>query len=172
MIEDSFRQLGDLPIQLWKGIIRIKFINLQGLEEAGIDQDGVFKGSNFSTFFFHGADCVLDSSIFFCNLKKKITFQWIGKLKIWSTSKTLQKFKYVGESRKILVDCLVLTWIDVSEFVEETVRKVFDPSLNLFRLTKDQRLYPSPTSYLTDNHLQLFEFAGKLLAKAVYEVTR
>lgn len=59
----------------------------------------------------------------------------------------------------------------ISEFVEETVRKVFDPSLNLFRLTKDQRLYPSPTSYLTDNHLQLFEFAGKLLAKAVYEVT-
>lgn len=44
MIEDSFRQLADLPIQLWKGIIRIKFINLQGLDEAGIDQDGVFKG--------------------------------------------------------------------------------------------------------------------------------
>ncbi len=56
------------------------------------------------------------------------------------------------------------------EFLEETVRKLFDPSLNLFRSTKDQRLYPSPTSYLTDNHLQLFEFAGKLLGKAVYEV--
>lgn len=44
MVEDSFRQLADIPIQLWKGIIRIKFINLQGLDEAGIDQDGVFKG--------------------------------------------------------------------------------------------------------------------------------
>lgn len=44
MVEDSFRQLADLPVQLWKGIIRIKFINLQGLDEAGIDQDGVFKG--------------------------------------------------------------------------------------------------------------------------------
>lgn len=44
MVEDSFRQLADLPIQLWKGIIRVKFINLQGLDEAGIDQDGVFKG--------------------------------------------------------------------------------------------------------------------------------
>jgi hypothetical protein len=58
----------------------------------------------------------------------------------------------------------------IVEFLEETVRKLFDPSLNLFRSTKDQRLYPSPTSYLTDNHLQLFEFAGKLLGKAVYEV--
>jgi len=48
MIEDSFRQLADLPIQLWKGIIRIKFINLQGLDEAGIDQDGVFKGGKIS----------------------------------------------------------------------------------------------------------------------------
>ena len=48
MVEDSFRQLADLPMQLWKGIIRVKFINLQGLDEAGIDQDGVFKGIVFS----------------------------------------------------------------------------------------------------------------------------
>jgi ubiquitin-protein ligase E3 B len=26
-----------------KGIIRVKFVNVQGLDEAGIDQDGVFK---------------------------------------------------------------------------------------------------------------------------------
>lgn len=47
MVEDSFRQLADLPVQLWKGIIRVKFINLQGLDEAGIDQDGVFKGNRY-----------------------------------------------------------------------------------------------------------------------------
>ena len=46
MVEDSFRQLADLPYQLWKGVIRIKFINAQGLDEAGIDQDGVFKGAS------------------------------------------------------------------------------------------------------------------------------
>lgn len=120
MIEDSFRQLADLPIQLWKGIIRIKFINLQGLDEAGIDQDGVFKG--------------------------------------------------VKISLKSVINDLIKNEFYHLEFLEETVRKLFDPSLNLFRSTKDQRLYPSPTSYLTDNHLQLFEFAGKLLGKAVYEV--
>lgn len=60
----------------------------------------------------------------------------------------------------------------IAEFLEETIRKLYDPSLNLFRSTKDQRLYPSPTSYLTENHLQLFDFAGKLLGKAVYEVRR
>ncbi|VEL08143.1 unnamed protein product [Protopolystoma xenopodis] len=53
--------------------------------------------------------------------------------------------------------------------MEETLRRVFDPSLNLFRVTSDQRLYPSPTSHLQESHLQLFEFLGKMLAKAIYE---
>lgn len=34
----------------------------------------------------------------------------------------------------------------------------------------NERLYPSPTSYIHENHLQLFEFVGKMLGKAVYEV--
>nr|XP_018915602.1 PREDICTED: ubiquitin-protein ligase E3B [Bemisia tabaci] len=55
------------------------------------------------------------------------------------------------------------------EFLEETIKRVFDPSLNLFRATAEERLYPSPTSSLQDNHLQLFEFVGRMLAKAVYE---
>ena len=48
-----------------KGLIRVKFVNEQGLDEAGIDQDGVFK-----------------------------------------------------------------------EFLEETIARVFDPSLNFFRVRK------------------------------------
>jgi len=31
-------------------------------------------------------------------------------------------------------------------------------------------LYPSPTSYLQDSHLALFEFVGRMLGKAIYEV--
>jgi ubiquitin-protein ligase E3 B len=61
-------------------------------------------------------------------------------------------------------------FISVSEFLEETIKRVFDPSLNLFRVTGEERLYPSPTSYMQDNHLQLFEFVGRMLGKAVYEV--
>jgi ubiquitin-protein ligase E3 B len=38
-------------------------------------------------------------------------------------------------------------------------------------VTSEERLYPSPTSYMQDNHLQLFEFVGRMLGKAVYEVT-
>lgn len=56
-----------------------------------------------------------------------------------------------------------------TEFLEETMRKILDPSLNLFAATTEQRLYPSPTSNLHENHLSLFEFAGKMLGKAVYE---
>lgn len=98
IVEDGYRQLAMLPPHALKGVIRVRFINQQGLDEAGIDQDGVFK-----------------------------------------------------------------------EFLEETIKRVFDPSLNLFKTTNDQRLYPSPTSQLQDNHLQLFEFVGRMLGKAVYE---
>ncbi|XP_023931674.1 ubiquitin-protein ligase E3B-like, partial [Lingula anatina] len=98
IIEDGYRQLSLVPPGALKGIIRVRFINAQGLDEAGIDQDGVFK-----------------------------------------------------------------------EFLEETISRVFDPSLNLFKVTSDQKLYPSPTSAIQDNHLTLFEFVGRMLGKAVYE---
>ncbi|XP_072380057.1 ubiquitin-protein ligase E3B [Diabrotica undecimpunctata] len=98
IVEDGYRQLAMLPSQSLKGVIRVRFINEQGLDEAGIDQDGVFK-----------------------------------------------------------------------EFLEESIKKVFDPSLNLFKATSEERLYPSPTSSVQDNHLQLFEFVGRMLGKAVYE---
>ncbi|XP_022819647.1 ubiquitin-protein ligase E3B [Spodoptera litura] len=98
LVEDGYRQLAALPSRALKGCVRVRFINEQGLDEAGIDQDGVFK-----------------------------------------------------------------------EFLEETIKRVFDPSLNLFRVTSEERLYPSPTSCLQDNHLQLFEFIGRMLGKAVYE---
>ena len=98
LVEDGYRQLAALPPVKLKGLIRVRFVNDLGLDEAGIDQDGVFK-----------------------------------------------------------------------EFLEETLRRVFDPSLNLFSVTSEQKLYPSPTSHLQENHLALFEFVGRMLGKAVYE---
>lgn len=94
IVEDGYQQLNSLPSQSLKGVIRVKFINEQGLDEAGIDQDGVFK-----------------------------------------------------------------------EFLEDTIKRIFDPTLNLFRVTSEHRLYPSPTSYIHENHLSLFEFVGKMLGK-------
>ncbi|XP_022103880.1 ubiquitin-protein ligase E3B-like [Acanthaster planci] len=98
LVEDGYQLLAGLPAQTLKGLIRVRFVNMQGLDEAGIDQDGVFK-----------------------------------------------------------------------EFLEEIIKTVFNPTLNLFKTTSDQHLYPSPTSYINENHLGLFEFVGKMLAKAVYE---
>uniref|UniRef100_A0A3Q3F5W7 Ubiquitin-protein ligase E3B n=1 Tax=Labrus bergylta TaxID=56723 RepID=A0A3Q3F5W7_9LABR len=96
---DGYDQLRRLPANSIKGVIRVKFVNDLGVDEAGIDQDGVFK-----------------------------------------------------------------------EFLEEIIKKVFNPALNLFKTTSgNERLYPSPTSYIHENHLQLFEFVGKMLGKAVYE---
>ncbi|KAJ8379360.1 hypothetical protein SKAU_G00001380 [Synaphobranchus kaupii] len=99
MLEDGYDQLRRLPVNSIKGVIRVKFVNDLGVDEAGIDQDGVFK-----------------------------------------------------------------------EFLEEIIKKVFNPGLNLFKTTSgNERLYPSPTSYIHENHLQLFEFVGKMLGKAMYE---
>lgn len=41
IVEDGYRQLAVLPARALKGCIRVRFINIQGLDEAGIDQ--VFK---------------------------------------------------------------------------------------------------------------------------------
>ena len=99
IVEDGYAQLATLSPKALKGTIRVRFQNALGLDEAGIDQDGVFK-----------------------------------------------------------------------EFLEETINSVFNPTLNLFRATSENLLYPSPLSYLHENYLQLFEFVGKMLAKAIYEV--
>lgn len=44
LVEDGYRQLAALPSRALRGVVRVRFINEQGLDEAGIDQDGVFKG--------------------------------------------------------------------------------------------------------------------------------
>ncbi|CAI2349763.1 unnamed protein product [Caenorhabditis sp. 36 PRJEB53466] len=98
IIEDGFAHLSKLTIPALKATIRVKFINEQGLDEAGIDQDGVFK-----------------------------------------------------------------------EFLELTLKKVFDPQMNLFSTTSTGVMYPSPTSSLHEDHLALFTFVGRMLGKAVYE---
>ncbi|EGT34702.1 CBN-OXI-1 protein [Caenorhabditis brenneri] len=98
IIEDGFNQLSKITTPALKSTIRVKFVNEQGLDEAGIDQDGVFK-----------------------------------------------------------------------EFLELTLKKVFDPQLNLFSTTSTGVLYPSPTSSLHEDHLALFTFVGRMLGKAVYE---
>lgn len=43
IVEDGYRQLSNFTSQSLRGTIRVRFINQQGLDEAGIDQDGVFK---------------------------------------------------------------------------------------------------------------------------------
>ena len=37
---------------------------------------------------------------------------------------------------------------------------------------EEERLFPSSTSCIHNNHLKLFEFLGKVLGKALYEVCR
>ena len=43
VFQDGYDQLRRLPSNSIKGVIRVKFVNDLGVDEAGIDQDGVFK---------------------------------------------------------------------------------------------------------------------------------
>ncbi|KAK6025226.1 HECT-domain protein, partial [Ostertagia ostertagi] len=60
-------------------------------------------------------------------------------------------------------------WCVFKEFLELTIKQVFDPALNLFHSTAAGVLYPSATSSVHEDHLALFQFVGRILAKAVYE---
>jgi ubiquitin-protein ligase E3 B len=43
VFKDAFQSLQNASSTTWKNTIRISFINQQGLAEAGIDQNGIFK---------------------------------------------------------------------------------------------------------------------------------
>lgn len=73
--QDGYEQLRQLSQNAMKGVIRVKFVNDLGVDEAGIDQDGVFK-----------------------------------------------------------------------EFLEEIIKKVFDPALNLFKVPAPHPPEPRPRS--------------------------
>ncbi|KAK7598284.1 hypothetical protein V9T40_006519 [Parthenolecanium corni] len=99
IVEDAFHCLQRMSAAEMKHAFRVKFLNKEGLEEAGVDQAGIFK-----------------------------------------------------------------------EFMVDLIKKLFDPSLNLFRRTSNGHVYPSPMSNVSEtNHLDLIEFSGKMLAKAIYE---
>lgn len=56
------------------------------------------------------------------------------------------------------------------EWLQGATQRGFDPQYGLFRVTPNQELYPSAASGdFAADHLQQFEFLGRLLAKAVYE---
>lgn len=56
------------------------------------------------------------------------------------------------------------------DFLENITRTAFDVQHGLFKETNDHLLYPNPASELVmPNHLQYFEFLGRILGKALLE---
>ena len=131
-----------------KNGVKIHYVNEQGLAEAGIDENGVFK-----------VRCCLDGG------------RW-------------------GTMRASFANFRRTTGVLLQEFLEETLKEAFHPDFNLFSTSPDNRLYPSPTSsihgevrtepgfsitslafntWLSRQHLELFEYVGRMLGKAVYE---
>ena len=66
LIEDGFHMLNRMRISALKSTIRVKFYNDLGLAEAGIDQDGVFKGDTGTSLFVIGNKFRADFSISCC----------------------------------------------------------------------------------------------------------
>ncbi|XP_028158775.1 ubiquitin-protein ligase E3C [Ostrinia furnacalis] len=56
------------------------------------------------------------------------------------------------------------------EFLSELLKSAFDPNRGLFRLTKDNMLYPNPGVHLLyDDFPMHYFFVGRMLGKAIYE---
>ncbi|KAL4716921.1 hypothetical protein ACJJTC_012732 [Scirpophaga incertulas] len=56
------------------------------------------------------------------------------------------------------------------EFLSELLKSAFDPNRGLFRLTKDNMLYPNPGVHLLyDDFPMHYYFVGRMLGKAIYE---
>jgi ubiquitin-protein ligase E3 C len=57
-------------------------------------------------------------------------------------------------------------------FLDAFMKAAFDPIYGLFVPTTEQLLTPNPASaYVATNHLQLFNFFGKMLGVAIYNVS-
>ncbi|CAG9796441.1 unnamed protein product [Diatraea saccharalis] len=56
------------------------------------------------------------------------------------------------------------------EFLSELLKSAFDPNRGLFRLTRDNMLYPNPGVHLLyDDFPMHYYFVGRMLGKAIYE---
>ncbi|XP_048488913.1 ubiquitin-protein ligase E3C [Plutella xylostella] len=56
------------------------------------------------------------------------------------------------------------------EFLSELLKSAFDPNRGLFRLTRDNMLYPNPGVHLLyDDFPMHYFFVGRMLGKAIYE---
>ncbi|KAH6566805.1 hypothetical protein BASA60_009292 [Batrachochytrium salamandrivorans] len=55
------------------------------------------------------------------------------------------------------------------EFLEGLFKKVFSTDFGLFRSTSDGNVIPSLSSSIHEEHLELFEFIGRMLGKALHE---
>lgn len=57
------------------------------------------------------------------------------------------------------------------DLMENIVKEGFNPQLGLFLATSDNRLYPNPNASLAmEQAIPAFEFLGRMLGKAMYEV--
>jgi len=57
------------------------------------------------------------------------------------------------------------------EFLSELTKVVFDPLKGLFKVTKEQVVYPNPNSefLVGKKHLEYFYFIGSAVGRALYE---
>ena len=54
--------------------------------------------------------------------------------------------------------------------MEEIIKEAFNPDFGLFMTTAENRLYPNPNAAaMQPQWMQLFEFVGRMLGKAIYE---
>ena len=112
-------------------------------------------------------------------MKKKINEEKnlhinIKRSKILSSSfKQLQKISPDQWMNKIVIEFIGEEGIDAGGLTTEwftlIIKELFDPQNNLFKSTKNESYQPNRSSSLNKNHIELFKFAGKIIARALIQ---
>ena len=89
------------------------------------------------------------------------SFNKLGPMKPRSDLLSTFRVKFAGEPG-IDMDGLTKEWFTL------LIKELFNPNYALFRPSEDCRSYqPNPTSDINPDHLQYFEFAGQIIARAI-----
>lgn len=167
MLEDAMTGLHVLGLRM-KGRVQVEFISEQGFAEAGIDGGGLFKEfmDDFAQLISDPALGLFETTTDHLLTPNPASAYMIGKLAAPLTKSLETKPNAHKSSSTASANAAAATGIPTSGVITVS----FDPR-NDGSSSSNPNKRMKAGSLRDRSHLELFEFAGKMLGKALYEVS-
>lgn len=155
LVEDAMKGLHNIGFRL-KGRVQVEFISEQGFQEAGIDGGGLFK--EFMDVF---ARTVSDPAfgIFVPTSEQLLTPNPYSALTVGHASSSSSATSSSSSRRGTAAERRRRAMASSASAMDEVDEEDYDEGNSQSKLLSD------------NSHLELFEFVGKMLGKALYEVS-